>query len=321
MPLDSIQDALKAAVATRIASSDDAGEPSSDYSISPDRAWEALLEADLRRFEPRVADLARRLELDDLSTEVLWLCAAPELDEGYGRVFAYLLDSTARRLPTPRLIVSLLERSDADPEQVLARLGAAAPLRRLGCVRLIAGDGELPLVDQPISVADELTAFLLGTALHEEGADGRLLRRDLPAHPVGRPATLARIRAALAVPGSAPVLVGGPDAADMLAVAAGRGLVLLDARAAGEREQVSRASLLAALEDRALVLDRMRAARARRAGDLEGDDRVESRSRGPVRRHDRRRDATRGAGRDRRRGADADAGRAARCVGCARGRR
>ena len=256
MPLESIQDALKAAVATRIASSDDAGEPSSDYSISPDRAWEALLEADLRRFEPRVADLARRLELDDLSTEVLWLCAAPELDEGYGRVFAYLLDSTARRLPTPRLIVSLLERSDADPEQVLARLGAAASLRRLGCVRLIASDGELPLVDQPIRVAEELTAFLLGTALHDEGADGRLLRRDLPAHPVGRPATLARIRAALAVPGSAPVLVGGPDAADMLAVAAGRGLVLLDARAAGEREQVSRASLLAALEDRALVLDR-----------------------------------------------------------------
>ena len=253
MPLDSVQDALKAAVATRIASEDDAGERSS---ISPDRAWEALLEGDLRRFERRIADLARRLELDDLSTDVLWVCAAPELDERYGRVFAYLLESTARRLPTPRLVVSLLARSGADPEQVLACLGATAPLRRLGCVRLVAGDGELPLVDQPIRVADELTAFLLGTALHDEGVDGRLLRRDPPAHPVGRPATLVRIRAALALPAGAPVLVGGPDAADMLAVAAGRGLVLLDARAAGEREQVSRASLLAALEDRALVLDR-----------------------------------------------------------------
>ena len=119
----------------------------------------------------------------------------------------------------------------------------------------------------------------------------------------------------------APVLVGGPDAADMLAVAAGRGLVLLDARAAGERELVSRASLVAALEDRALVLRPMRAAGSGRAGDLEGDDRVEPRSRGPVRRHGRRGDATRGAGCDRGRDADADAGRAARGVGRGRWRR
>ena len=136
-----------------------AGELSSDYYISPDRAWEALLEADLRRFERRVSDVAGRLELDDLSTEVLWLCAAPELDERYGRVFAYLLDGTARRLPTPRLIASLLERSGHDPEQVLARLGAAAPLRRLGCVRLVGSDAGCPLIDHPIRLADELTAF------------------------------------------------------------------------------------------------------------------------------------------------------------------
>src|SRR4051794_17008167 len=159
----------------RIASVDDAAEALSDYYISPERAWEALLEADLGRFVGRVADVAGRLELDDLSTEVLWVCAAPELDERYGRVFSYLLDSTARRLPTPRLIVSLRERSGHDPEQVLACLGAAAPLRRLGCVRLVDSDGGLPLVDQPIRVAAELTAFLLGTALHDEDVDGRLL--------------------------------------------------------------------------------------------------------------------------------------------------
>ncbi len=256
MPLGSVQDALKAAVAAQIASGADAGEPSSEYYVSPERAWESLLEADLRGFEQRVAEVTRRLGLDDLATEVLWLCAAPELDDRYGRVFAYLLDSTTRKLPTPRLIVSLLQRPEAEPEQVLARLGASAPLRRLGCVRLVASDGALPLVDQPIRVAEELMAFLLGTALHDEDVDGRVLRRDHPVHPLGRAATLARIRAALAVPARAPVLVGGPDAADMLALAAGRGLVLLDARAAGERELVSRASLLAALEDRALVFDR-----------------------------------------------------------------
>ena len=144
---------------------------------------------------------------------------------------------------------------------MLAWLAASAPLRRLGCVRLVAGDGALPLVDQPIRVADELMAFLLGTALHDEDVDGRVLRRDHPVHPLGRAETLARIRAALSVPARAPVLVGGPDAADMLALAAGRGLVLLDARAAGERELVSRASLLAALEDRALVFDRWSSSR------------------------------------------------------------
>ena len=81
-------DALKAAVAAQITSGDDAGEP---Y-VLPERAWESLLEADLSRFELRVAELAGG-SLDDLATEVLWLCAAPELDHRFGRVFAYLLDS------------------------------------------------------------------------------------------------------------------------------------------------------------------------------------------------------------------------------------
>ena len=253
--LGSIEGGLRAAVAAQIAAGDES-EPSSEYYISPERAWESLVDADLSRFEQRVEEAAQRLGLDALSTEVLWLCAAPELDDAYGRVFAFLLDNTSRRLPTPRLIVSALQREDAEPDRILACLGADAPLRRLGCVRLVASESGLPLVDQPIRVADELVAFLLGTTLHDEDIDGRMLRREPPAHPVGRDATLARIRAALAVPARVPLLVSGPDAADMLALAAGSGLVLLDARAAGERELVARASLVAALEDRALVLDR-----------------------------------------------------------------
>jgi hypothetical protein len=252
--LPAIESALEAAVAAQIALGDEAPDVSPDVDVSPEQAWASLHEADLSRFEPRVAEAVRRFGLDALSAQVLWLCLAPELDDRYGRVFAFLLGSTTRRLPTPRLIASALQR-EGDPDAVLACLAADVPLRRLGCLRLAAGDDALRLVDRPIRVADELTAFVLGIALHDEAFDGRMLRRDPPTHPVGRAAALARIRAALAGPERAPLLVSGADAADLLALGAGCGLVLLDARAATERGLVSRAAMIATLEDRALVLD------------------------------------------------------------------
>src|SRR4051812_41765494 len=99
---------MRAVLAEQMASESGPGELSADVYVSPELAWQSLAEADLGAFSDRVAEAAGRLSLDPLSTEVLWLCAAPELDARFGRVFAYMLDNASRMLPTPRLIASVL---------------------------------------------------------------------------------------------------------------------------------------------------------------------------------------------------------------------
>src|SRR4051812_4742518 len=251
--LEWVRSRLEAAVAARIVAEPDA-QPA-DRRASPELAWDAVQDADLAAFEGRVGEAAARLGLDELSLDVLWLCAAPELDDRLGHVFGFLLDNASQRLPTPRLIASLLAADGVAPVRVLAHLDADASLRRQGCVRLLDGDDAMPVADQAVRVAPELAAFLLESSLHEAGVDVRLQRRELPRHPMGRTATLDRIRAALAAHGEAPVLVSGQDAADVLAFATGRGLLVLDARAANDAELLSRARLIAALEDRVLAFN------------------------------------------------------------------
>src|SRR6202012_3051508 len=56
----------------------------------------------------RFEEAARDLRLDALDSSVLALCAAPELDRRYGRLYAYLQDDVTRRLASPRLAAGLL---------------------------------------------------------------------------------------------------------------------------------------------------------------------------------------------------------------------
>ena len=236
-------------MAARIAALSDDGD-----GFAAELAWDAVQDADLSTFAEPVDRAARRLDLDELSVDVLWLCAAPELDGRFGDAFGFLLGDPGRRFATPRLVAGLLAEGEVVP--VLRRLGTDAPLRWRGAVRLTDADGEVPLADRALRLSPELTAFLLESPLHEASVEARLRRWDVPRHPVGRAAALDRIRAALRAGGAEPVLVGGPDAADLLALACERRLLLLDAGAAGDADLLARAGLIAALEDRALVFGR-----------------------------------------------------------------
>jgi hypothetical protein len=251
--LEWIGSRLEAAVAARITFlvADDAAP--GDHSYASELAWEAIQDGDLSPFAERVADAAVRLGLDEASLDVLWLCAAPELDARFARVYSFLLDDAMRQFPTPRLVSLLLAVDSTTPGQILARLGADGLLRQRGCVHLIETERAVPLLDHPIRLAPTLAGFLLQTQLQDGAVDPRLQRRDPPSHPMGRKATVARIRAALNASGEPALVLGGADAADLLAQAAQRGLVVIDARAAADIELVSRAELMAALEDRVLV--------------------------------------------------------------------
>jgi hypothetical protein len=130
--LERVVSRLRIALEAQITAARDADEQPADPSLSPEAAWEALLDAELERYADRVARAAELLDLDPLSVEVLWLCAAPELDDGHGQVFAFMQHDASRSLPSARLIVRILAGDGREPREVLECIGAAAPLRRRG---------------------------------------------------------------------------------------------------------------------------------------------------------------------------------------------
>jgi hypothetical protein len=209
--------------------------------------------------DARLRVAAGRLGLERLDTAVLALAAAPELSPRYARLYAYLHDDVTRKLPSPGLIARLLSGDGIAPADVLARFGQDAPLRRRGALRLIDERGQTPLADRGVKVADRLAAFLLGVDLDEAARDGRLRRRPLPDYDPGRREAVRELRAFLRAGGGLPLLVAGPDAPAILAVALRRPLVLVDVADATDAELVREAALLCALEEAHLAFDGLEA--------------------------------------------------------------
>ena len=215
----------------------------------------------IARSEPRMDPDARlhhaaeRLGLDAIDAVVLAVCAAPELNPAYGRLFAYLHDDVTRKLPSPGLVARLVGGDGVAPGDVLARFGRDAPLRRLGALRLIDERGQTPLADRAVKVADAVAALLVGAELDESARDGRIRREPLPAGDPGRDAVVRELRALVACDTHLPLLVIGPDAPGLLAAALGAPLVLVDAADAGDPELMREARLVGALEGRRRCFD------------------------------------------------------------------
>ena len=109
--------------------------------------------------------------LNEAELDALLLCAAPELDRTYERIFAYVLDDLNRRFPCVELLC-LVGAAGAD-ERLARRkmLGPAGRLRRLG---LLCAFGDAPTeLRQELRTAPGLVDFLLGS-----GADLALLAHD-----------------------------------------------------------------------------------------------------------------------------------------------
>jgi hypothetical protein len=199
--------------------------------------------------EERLGEVAGRLGLDDLDALVLALCAAPELNPAYGRLYAYLHDDVTRKLPSPGLVARLAAgAAEIAPGEVVARFGRDAPLRRMGALRLLDERGQTPIADRAVKVADAVAALLLGAEVDEIARDGRLRRQPLSAGDPGRPEAVRDLRALLACDTPLPLLVIGPDAPALLAAALGAPLLIVDAADIGDAELMRDARLAAALE-------------------------------------------------------------------------
>src|SRR5215217_3220689 len=105
--------------------------------------------------DERLEAATRALGLDLLDAAVLAVCAAPELNPRYGRLYAYLQDDVTRKLPSPRLVGHLLESEGLSAADVMTSFDRDGPLRSLGALRLL-GDATTPLAERAIKVADRL---------------------------------------------------------------------------------------------------------------------------------------------------------------------
>ncbi len=205
--------------------------------------------------EGRLAHAAERLGLDDIDASVLAVCAAPELNPAYGRLYAYLHDDVTRKLPSPGLVARLVAGDGVAPGDVLARFARDAPLRRLGALRVLDERGPTPIADRGVKVADPVAALLLGADLDDARTHGRQRREPVPEADPGRAGLLVELRGLIACDTRLPLLLIGPDAPSLLAAALGRPLVMVDAADVEDADVMRDARLTAALEDRRLCIE------------------------------------------------------------------
>lgn len=205
----------------------------------------------------RFAVAADRLGLDDLERAVLAAVALRELSPALGEALARLAAPAPGGAATPRAVGRLLAGPGVSAADVLAALGPGERLRRLGAVRLAAAPDATALADRPLVLADRLGALLLGAAVDDPSAGGRLRRIEPPQLPFGRSAAVARLAGLLATEPRPLVAAHGPDAALAVAHAAGRGLLRVGAAQLADGELARDAVVAATLERRLLVVDRL----------------------------------------------------------------
>jgi AAA+ superfamily predicted ATPase len=179
--------------------------------------------------------LASIFDLSPWEADALLICLAPELDEKYEKIYAYLQDNLRKSYPTGRLVLDLLCGSFAEEAAARTRLSPQAPLLRYRLLEPVeaSGTGSISPLSRALRVDDRVVRFILGDAepdarvqpfatlvqpevpdglaTLDRGVSGRLLARaheylekKFPAHAklvfnLAGPCPATRLAAALAV--------------------------------------------------------------------------------------------------------------------------
>jgi hypothetical protein len=213
------------------------------------------------RLRQTAAEAGLPLPLDELvagfglgreEQDALLLVVAPEVDPAYERIYAYVVDDLARRLPCVELLARVGAGSPAERLQRRHWLGPAGTLRRSG---LLVAVGDAPTdARQELRLAPGLLDFLLGVRLDLAAIAADPGRFDPPADAprVGSEADrLARAGTAMAQGGVEVVMIwgGGPheELVAGLARHVGRPIRQLDGGALPAEVTAARAAVRAAL--------------------------------------------------------------------------
>lgn len=147
-------------------------------------------ESELRE---RAASAGAVLPLDEVvdhaglgpdEVDCLLICLAPEIDRGYERIFAYILDDLNRRMPCAELLCAALAGPTAEKLHIRRHLASSGRLRRFG---LIEPFGTAPTqLRQEFRAAPGVAEFLMGAPgdlsllVHDPGSVPPGSREGLP---------------------------------------------------------------------------------------------------------------------------------------------
>jgi hypothetical protein len=246
---------VQAAVQAAVAAGNDPNDSLRGLYISDQQAMSLADEPGTPTPGARLEEAVARLGLDALDSSVLALCVAPELQPRYGRLYAYLQDDVTRRLASPRLAAELLAGDGVHASDVLSCFEPGSRLSSGGAIRLVTSDPATTLADRPVKVADRLVAFLLGAGELGAVAGATQLRRIEAEPAVGRAKSVAEIAPLLAAQTRLPLIVCGPDAGAVVALAAGAPVLVLGVRELEKAETMAEARLAAMLAGARLCLD------------------------------------------------------------------
>jgi len=259
------EELVRAAVELVAAADPRPDDPFRGLYVSDELAVSLARDAAGADLDDRLNEAARRLDLGPLDARVLAVCLAGELDPRYGRLFGYLHDDLTRRFASPRLVARLLATDSANEHDVLLCFERDSPLRHTGAVGLLDGDGQVPLAERPVKVADRLISFVLGVQLDAARRADRARLVALPLGDIGRPGVVSELRGIWATDSRLPIAAVGSDAAEVLAAAIGTPLILADVRLAADADAIGDLTLWAALDGCQVCFDC--------AEDLAGPDR------------------------------------------------
>ncbi len=254
MPEPAPERVTLAAVAARAATIDGSEHELTDFDLA------LGAERGVAGVESRFALAAERLGLDELEAAVLAAVALRELWPQLGAALAGLAPAAAPAgAASPRAVARLLAGGGVSIADVLVVLGPDERLRARGAVRLPPAPEGTALADRPLVLADRLAGILLGAPIDDPARGGRLRRVAPTPLPFGRDDAVAQIAGLLGQepPARPPLAVHGPDAALAIAVATGRGLACLACADLADPELARDAVLVATLEERVLVVDRL----------------------------------------------------------------
>ncbi|MFN2283676.1 MAG: ATP-binding protein, partial [Anaerolineae bacterium] len=102
-------------------------------------------------------------DLSPLALDIVLLLLAPELDNRFGRVYAYLQDDVSRRWASPGLALRLLPGTSPDDPAGRELFAPASPLVAEHLIHISdTGDALLaPLMDRPLKLDDRIVEYLL----------------------------------------------------------------------------------------------------------------------------------------------------------------
>jgi ATP-dependent 26S proteasome regulatory subunit len=116
-------------------------------------------------------NLVRLFQLSAFERNVLLLCAAPELDSSFERLYGYVQDDATRRYATPELALSLFAHSEEERAEAWERFQSQAPLR---CFCLTAAAEPASLASLPLRLSERIAVYLQGFNRLDERAAGLL---------------------------------------------------------------------------------------------------------------------------------------------------